>query len=52
LVARRTRFVAHPGRSVRGRFNFLLVDFVSLLARFISLFGRLGNSLWDAPKYQ
>jgi hypothetical protein len=27
-----------------GRFNSLTADFVSLLVRFISLFGRVGNS--------
>ena len=31
------------GLSVLGRFNSLIVDFVSLLAGFISLFGRVGN---------
>src|SRR6516225_12183479 len=31
------------GRSVLGRFNPLIVDFVSLFVRFISLFGRVGN---------
>ena len=30
------------GRSVFGRFNFLIIDFISLFVGVISLFGRVG----------
>jgi hypothetical protein len=38
--------------SVFCRFNFLIVDFISVLAGFISLFGHLGNFPLDASRYQ
>jgi hypothetical protein len=38
-------------RSVFGRFNSLIVDFVSLLFGFISLFGRVGNSHTGVSQY-
>jgi hypothetical protein len=37
---------------VLGRFNSLIVDFVSLFAGFISLFGRVGNLLSEVAQYQ
>jgi hypothetical protein len=39
-------------RSVFGRFNSLIVDFVSLFFGFISLFGCVGNSHSDDSQYQ
>jgi hypothetical protein len=39
-------------RSVFGRFNSLIVDFVSLLFGFISLFDRPGNLHTGASQYQ
>jgi hypothetical protein len=39
-------------RSVFGRFNSLIVDFVSLFFGLISLFGRVGNSHSGASQYQ
>ena len=40
------------GLSVLGRFNSLIVDFVSLFAGFISLFGRVGNLPSEVSQYQ
>jgi hypothetical protein len=37
---------------VLGRFNSLIVDFVSLFVGFISLFGRLGNLPSDVSQDQ
>jgi hypothetical protein len=39
-------------RSLFGRFNSLIVDFVSLFFGFISLFGPVGNSHSGPSKYQ
>ena len=35
-----------------GRFDSLIVDFVSLFVGFISLFGRVGNLLSGVSRYQ
>jgi hypothetical protein len=40
------------GLSVLGRFNSLIVDFVSLFVRFISLFGCVGNFHSGVLQYQ
>jgi hypothetical protein len=37
---------------VLGRFNSLIVGFVSLLVGLISLFGRVGNFRSDISQYQ
>jgi len=37
---------------VLGRFDSLIVDFVSLFVGFISLFGRVGNLLSGVSRYQ
>jgi len=37
---------------VLGRFDSLIVDFVSLFVGFISLFGRVGNLLSGVSQYQ
>ena len=47
VVARRARRAPRGGehlrgRSVLGRFNSLIIDFISLLVGFISLFDRVG----------
>jgi hypothetical protein len=38
--------------SVFGRFSFLIVGYVSLLDRFISLFAQLGNLVTGVSQYQ
>jgi hypothetical protein len=38
-------------RSLFGRFNSLIVEFVSLFFGFISLFGRVGNSHTGVSQY-
>ena len=40
------------GRSVLGRFNSVIVDFISLFFGFVSLFGHVGNLLSGVSKYQ
>ena len=35
-----------------GRFDSLIIDFVSLFVGFISLFGRVGNLLSGVSRYQ
>jgi hypothetical protein len=49
LTQRRTDL---SGVSVLGRFNFLIVDSITLFVGFISLFGRLGNFLSNVIEYQ